>query len=128
MVLFLGDFIIYEKAGNAAADICDFTACNGLVLQKELNGTSYFIGQCQTPITQQERGCFVNKESICPKNSTKFPGVFSSTEPCKDPRAPATRIDINDLLGAIVTIGEIVTALSKSYQNSYNILTTEGFQ
>ena len=54
-------------------------------------------------------GCFVNKESICPKNSTKFPGVYSSTEPCKDPRAPKPRIH-----GALVEVVDgIVTTLSK---------------
>ena len=112
LFLILGDFNIIEKAGNAAADVCDFTACNGLILEKEFNETSYAIGQCQTPITQQEVGCFVNKESICPKNSTKFPGVFASTEPCKDPKAPKLRILGELLLG--IAIG-IISSLGKSY-------------
>ena len=58
-------------------------------------------------------GCFVNKESICPKNITRFPGVYSSTQPCKDPRTPNLK---SLFLGRFETY-EII--MSKSCCKSY---------
>ena len=49
-------------------------------------------------------GCFVNEDSICPKNPTRFPGIFSSTLPCEDPRAPKPR---GGWLGTGCTVGAI---------------------
>jgi len=82
------DFNVTQKAGEGATDVCDFTACNGLEIEKEFDGTSFLIGQCQSPVNQDGFGCFVNEDSICPKKSTKFPGMFSSTKPCEDSNAP----------------------------------------
>merc|ERR1712038_1206539 len=85
---------INTEAGNAANDICDYTACNGLTYKTELNGTTIIIGQCLSTLTEEKESafCFVNEDSICPKTSLdSFPGVFTSSEPCKDPRAPKPR-------------------------------------
>ena len=94
--LFLGNFKITQEAekkfleaGDATADICDFSSCNGLTLEtKEINGKVYTFGECQFPINPEEYVCFVNEDSICPKAPTDFPGIFSSTKPCEDPRSP----------------------------------------
>merc|ERR1712223_1026204 len=87
------NFEVIEPAGEAATDVCDFTACNGLTIAAEVGNKSFTIGECQSAISEEatDYECFVNEDSICPKTPTESPGVFTSTEPCEDPRAPRPR-------------------------------------
>ena len=89
----LESFEVIEPAGDATADVCDFTACNGLIIAAKVDGKDYTIGQCQSSISEEasDYECFVNEESICPKTPSKSPEVFTSTKPCEDPRAPIPR-------------------------------------
>jgi len=84
-------FTVVQEAGEATNDVCDFSACNGRVLQGEINGTSYTIGECQSPIYGKQYECYVNEDSVCPKTQSEYPGQFTSAKPCEDPRAPTPR-------------------------------------
>ena len=87
---FPDNFQVVQEAGDAANDVCDFTACNGRTLQGEVNSTTYTIGECQSPINGKQYQCYVNKDSICPKTESAG-GLFASGKPCEDPRAPTPR-------------------------------------
>jgi len=82
---------IVQEAGEAASDVCDFSSCNGFLLEYGKTNATRIIGDCQTKLNQEESICFVNKDSICPKVETKFPGIYASTKPCEDPKAPKPR-------------------------------------
>ena len=85
----------------------------------ENEGEAYTIGQCQFPINKDEYMCFVNEDSICPKTPTDFPGLYSSTEPCEDPRAPKPRgfWDFGNLFFSFAGVLEIPNVV-----NGYKLL------
>ena len=106
---FTEEFNVIQVAGDAAVDVCDYTACNGLTLQinfegktghtlqTELEEKAFTIGQCQYAANKIQYDCFVNENSICPKEPTSFPGIFYSTKPCEDPKAPRPRLSLQFL-------------------------------
>jgi len=78
---------------EGANDVCDFTACNGLLYEVEIDGQLEVFGQCQANL-DNEPFCFVNEASICKKEKSKTkPGKFISVQPCQDPRAPPVTTD-----------------------------------
>ena len=82
---------IVQEAGEAAGDVCDFSSCNGLLLEFGKSNATEIIGDCQAKLNKDESLCFVNEDSVCPKVETEFPGIYASTKPCEDPRAPKPR-------------------------------------
>ena len=88
----LENLTIIEEAGDAVADVCDFSSCNGFLLETEkFQGKTYTAGQCQFSINEDESFCFVNEDSMCDKFPTEFDGIFTSSVPCEDERAPKPR-------------------------------------
>ena len=73
---------------EGANDVCDFTACNGLLYEVEIDGQAEVFGQCKANL-KDKPFCFVNEASVCKKERSKSkPGKFISLEPCQDPQAP----------------------------------------
>ena len=61
---------------EGANDVCDFTACNGLLYEVEIDGEVEIFGQCQANL-KNDPFCFVNEASICKKERSKTkPGKF----------------------------------------------------
>jgi len=90
----IDDFIVVDEAlPDQQTTICDFTACNGLLMNfAESTGLKDTLGQCQSYNLNGEAYCFVNEDSSCPKLAYDGkPGSFISTQPCTDPRAPKPR-------------------------------------
>ena len=86
--LLLDDLNEIYGGTEGSNDVCDFTACNGLLYEVEIDGKVEVFGQCQANL-DNEPFCFVNEASICKKEKSKTkPGKFISLEPCQDPRAP----------------------------------------
>jgi len=84
------DTIVTDGASlDADSTVCDQYACNGLKLGFMRDGMKAFdIGECTTGLEDAKKGdlfCFVNEDSVCEKKPSKYPGMYVSTEPCKDP-------------------------------------------
>ena len=91
---FSDDFVVIDEAlPDQQTTICDFTACNGLLMKfAESTGLDDTLGECQSYNLNGETFCFVNEDSSCPKLAYDGkPGSFISTQPCTDPRAPKPR-------------------------------------
>ena len=59
-----------SEAGEAASDVCDWTACNGFTLKANVFGKEETYGQCQFPANNDgsewdDFFCFVNADSNC---------------------------------------------------------------
>ena len=118
---FSDDFVVLNEAlPDKQTTICDFTACNGLLMKfAESTGLKDTLGQCSVYDLDGESFCFVNEDSSCPKLAYDGkPGSFISTKPCTDPRAPsAPRAPRNPRFLLISSIGMIIaatTAVSKA--------------
>ena len=84
--------VVVEANPSPEKNICDYSACNGLELETQINGKSVIFGQCQHPLDylsgdckEIDKFCFVDEDSVCPKVPSKLkPGSFISTKPCED--------------------------------------------
>ena len=85
----------FKKIGDITLEnVCDFTACNGLVFKRKIFGRTFTFGECQTSLEKKDdRFCFVNENSVCEKIPSNIEsGTYVSTLPCEDKQAiPPTR-------------------------------------
>jgi len=95
--IFPDEYELGSKAGEAASDVCDWTACNGFTLKADVFGKKETYGQCQVPAANEgaedDYFCFVNADSNCPDKTLydEEEQLFVTTTACKDPRAPLPR-------------------------------------
>merc|ERR1711971_1302460 len=95
--IFPDEYELGSKAGEAASDVCDWTACNGFTLKADVFGKKDTYGQCQFPAgkegAEDDYFCFVNADSNCPDKTLydEEEQLFVTTTACKDPRAPLPR-------------------------------------
>jgi len=90
------DVVLVEDALEGDNSVCDFKACNGMVIEyKNSTGIDDIHGQCNSLYGKDGAEgpfCFVNEESICEKVPYPLkPSAFASVQPCQDPRAPKPR-------------------------------------
>ena len=68
-IFLLDEFQLGSEAGEAASDICDWTACNGFTLKINIFEKELTYGQCQHPAgndgSEDDFFCFVNADSNC---------------------------------------------------------------
>ena len=80
-----------QVKNDTKSDVCDFRACNGMVLAPNITNSLTVFGQCDESFPLDEATntyfCFVNEDSVCDKTPSDFllPGTFISTIPCEDP-------------------------------------------
>ena len=44
----------FKKIGNTTLkNVCDFTACNGLVFKRKISGRTFTFGECQTSLEKK---------------------------------------------------------------------------
>ena len=81
----------YEAKNEVSSDVCDCSACNGMILKPNISNAIASLGQCDEsfPLDDLTKTyfCFVNEDSVCDKTPSDFllPGTFISTIPCEDP-------------------------------------------
>ena len=82
----------FEAENEVSSDVCDCSACNGMILKPNISNARASLGQCDEsfPLDDLTKTyfCFVNEDSPCPKRRADFlhPGSFISTLPCEDER------------------------------------------
>jgi len=95
--IFPDELELGSKAGEAASDACDWTACNGFTLKINVFDKEVTYGQCQLPTgkdgSEDDYFCFVNADSNCADKTLYLEGknLYVSSTACTDPRAPLPR-------------------------------------
>ena len=89
---------------------CNLSACNGLIFSTMAKDIKIQFGECKSevPLFGAEGAfCFVNQNSVCPKISSKSnPGIYVSTEPCKEiDSGPRFIFLVGAIIASVFTVG-----------------------